>query len=56
MKKRIGKIYLEKDNKNYFIVNGNDNLIKKNNEISINDLTSSNTQDKKYVTISGTYD
>lgn len=57
MKKRIGKIYLEKDNKNYFIVNGNDNLIKKNNEISINDLTSSNSaQDKKYVTISGTYD
>lgn len=29
MKKRIGKIYLEKDNKNYFIVDGDSNLIKK---------------------------
>ena len=60
MKKRIGKIYLEKDNKNYFIVDGDSNLIqKRTNEISIKDLTSNNSnnnQDKKYVTISGTYD
>ena len=60
MKKKIGKIYLEKDNKNYFIVDGDSNLIqKRTNEISIKDLTSNNSnnnQDKKYVTISGTYD
>lgn len=56
MKKRIGKIYLEKDNKNYFIVDGDNNLIqKRTNEISIKDLTINNSN-KKYITISGTYD
>ena len=44
MKKRIGKIYLEKDNKNYFIVDGDSNLIqKRTNEINIKNLTSNNS-------------